>query len=227
MDAYRGQCRSTRISNHTEPIPRIRSRRKSTRMLGNQELRILQYNVQKSRDIVLASLFQNPRVLEYDILAVQEPWRNPFIATTYHPLKTHFQLTYLDDPTTRVCLYINKRIDPGTWSVSHISKDIISVTIRNPHSNGHLHIFNVYNELSTDTLSILADTMAARGPDEDMIVLGDFNLHHPSGRQHTDEPAKGQALSHSSRSLKTPNSSSSQRREPRPTDGRTENLRST
>lgn len=43
-------------------------------MVGHRELRILQYNVQKSRDVVLASLFQDPKVLEYDILAIQEPW---------------------------------------------------------------------------------------------------------------------------------------------------------
>ena len=49
-------------------------------MVGHQELRILQYNVQKSRDVVLASLFQNSKTLEYDILAIQEPWRNPFIS---------------------------------------------------------------------------------------------------------------------------------------------------
>lgn len=83
-------------------------------MIGNRELRILQYNVRKLRDIVLADLFQKPRVLEYDILAIQEPWRNTFIATSYHPLKTHFQLAYLDNATTRVCFYINKRIDPST-----------------------------------------------------------------------------------------------------------------
>jgi hypothetical protein len=78
------------------------------------ELRILQYNVQKSRDVVLASLFQDNKVLEYEILVIQEPWRNPFITTSYHPLKAHFQLTYLDDAATRLCFYINKRIDPGT-----------------------------------------------------------------------------------------------------------------
>jgi hypothetical protein len=83
-------------------------------MVGHQELRILQYNVQKSRDVVLASLFQDPRILEYDVLAIQEPWRNPFIATSYNPLKAHFQLTYLNDAATRVCFYINKRIDPST-----------------------------------------------------------------------------------------------------------------
>lgn len=83
-------------------------------MLGHQELRILQYNVQKSRDVVLASLFQDPKILEYDIIAIQEPWRNPFIATSYHPLKAHFQLIYLDNAGMRVCFYIQIRIDPRT-----------------------------------------------------------------------------------------------------------------
>ena len=160
-------------------MPHIRSQQPPAGMLGHQELHILQYNVQKSRDVVLASLFQNSRVLEYDILAIQEPWRNPFLATTYHPLKTHFQLTYLDDTATRVCLYINKRIDPGAWSVSYVSKDIISLTLRNPSSGRYLNIFNVYNEVGTDTLPTLADAVAALDPNSETIVLGDFNLHHP------------------------------------------------
>ncbi len=172
----------------------------TTEMLGHQELRILQYNVQKSRDIVLASLFRNPRVLEYDVLAIQEPWRNPFINTTYHPLKTHFQLAYLDDKSTRVCFYINKRIDLGAWSVTHASKDIASLEIRNPNSGKRLHIINVYNEVGTDTLETLADMMAAPEPDRDVVVLGDFNLHHPSGRQHIDGQAKDPVPNHSSRS---------------------------
>ena len=103
-------------------------------MTGHQELRILQYNVQKSRDVVMASLFQDSKILDYDILAIQEPWRNSFIATSYHPLKEHFQLTYLDNTETRVCFYIHKRIDPSTWSVSYVSKDIISLKLTNRHS---------------------------------------------------------------------------------------------
>lgn len=148
-------------------------------MLGHQELRILQYNVQKSREVVLASLFQNPRVLEYDVLAIQEPWRNTFTATSYHPLKTHFQLIYAPEAATRVCFYVNKRIDPGVWSVTSISKDITSLKISNPRSRKIIHIFNVYNEVTTDTLSILAEALGGLSSTSEMIVLGDFNLHHP------------------------------------------------
>lgn len=31
----------------------------------------------------MVSLFQDSKTLEYDILAIQEPWRNPFLATSY------------------------------------------------------------------------------------------------------------------------------------------------
>jgi hypothetical protein len=40
-------------------------------MLG---LRILQYNVHKSKDRVLIPLFEDERIADIDIIAVQEPW---------------------------------------------------------------------------------------------------------------------------------------------------------
>jgi ribonuclease HI len=148
-------------------------------MLDQHELRILQYNVQKSRDVVLASLFRDPKVLEYGILAIQEPWRNPFIATSYHPLKKHYQLTYMEDDNTRVCFYINKRIDPSTWRVSFISTDIVALKLTNHTLHNQLHIFNVYNEVATDTLSKLEEAIGDVDPADELLVLGDFNLHHP------------------------------------------------
>lgn len=39
-------------------------------------LNILQYNVHKSRDTVMATLLRDPQIAEYDVLAIQEPWRN-------------------------------------------------------------------------------------------------------------------------------------------------------
>ena len=148
-------------------------------MVVHQELRILQYNVQKSKDVVLASLFQDRWITEYDLLAIQEPWRNPFVATSYHPLKTHFQLAYLDDKETRVCFYINRRIDPSTWTVSFVTKDIIALEITHPTLHHSLSIINVYNELGTSTLQNLRETVTSLATGQECIILGDFNLHHP------------------------------------------------
>uniref|UniRef100_A0A1L7UN13 Reverse transcriptase n=1 Tax=Fusarium mangiferae TaxID=192010 RepID=A0A1L7UN13_FUSMA len=170
---------STKRQDNSESSSHTQCHSRLTLMVEHRELRILQYNVQKSRDVVMANLFQDNRTLEYDILAIQEPWRNPVIATSYHPLKTHFQLTYLDNAETRVCFYINKRIDSGTWCVSYISKDIILLKLSNPRIDKTIHIFNVYNEVGTDTISTLAEAIRELDPNSDTVVLGDFNLHHP------------------------------------------------
>lgn len=50
---------------------------------------------------------------EYDIIAIQEPWRNPFSDTTHHPAKDLFHLCYPameDGETARVCFFINKQL---------------------------------------------------------------------------------------------------------------------
>src|SRR5438046_41957 len=64
-------------------------------------LRILQYNVIKSKDIVMAPLLHDQQIIEYDLLAIQEPWRNPFDnSTTHHRLKDHFHLIYPEGDLT-------------------------------------------------------------------------------------------------------------------------------
>lgn len=42
-------------------------------MNKHNTLSILQYNVHKLRNIVIASMLRDPRIYEYDILAIQEP----------------------------------------------------------------------------------------------------------------------------------------------------------
>jgi hypothetical protein len=53
-------------------------------MITQNMLTILQYNVRKSKDTVMATLLRDPGIDKYDILATQEPWRNPFSDTTHH-----------------------------------------------------------------------------------------------------------------------------------------------
>ncbi|OAQ57920.1 reverse transcriptase [Pochonia chlamydosporia 170] len=57
--------------------------------------------------------------------------------------------------------------------------DIISLSIRNPCSGRSINISNVYNEVGTNTLSTLAETLDKVEPLTNTVVLGDFNLHHP------------------------------------------------
>ncbi len=55
--------------------------------------------------------FNNPRTLTYNVIAIQKLWINPEFFTTYHPHKDIFDLIYMDYVSTKVCFYINKRLD--------------------------------------------------------------------------------------------------------------------
>ncbi|KAK2922996.1 hypothetical protein FoTM2_017264 [Fusarium oxysporum f. sp. vasinfectum] len=78
----------------------------------------MEYNVRKSKDTVMATLLRDPDIGRYDILAIQEPWKNPFDTTTHHPAKDQFHLCYPDKDRNfpaRVCFFINKRLDHSRW----------------------------------------------------------------------------------------------------------------
>jgi hypothetical protein len=101
-------------------------------MNRHNTLSILQYNVRKSRDIVMATMLRDPRIHEYDILAIQEPWRNPYMATTHHPAKDVFHLCCPpgdEAGPARVCFFVNRRIDHKRWQVKEHNRDISSLTI--------------------------------------------------------------------------------------------------
>ncbi len=101
-------------------------------MNRHNRLNILQYNVRKSRDIVMASLLRDPQIDNFDIIAIQEPWKNPYTATTHHPAKNKFHLCYPTghtEGTARVCFFINKKIDQARWRFKERTRDICSIII--------------------------------------------------------------------------------------------------
>ena len=80
---------------------------------------ILQYNVHKSRDVVMATMLRDPRIHEYDILAIQEPWRNPFAATTHHPAKYLCCHAEEEAGPARVCFFGFSRVLRSDSTDSH------------------------------------------------------------------------------------------------------------
>ena len=63
--------------------------------------------------------------------------------------------------------------------MSFISKDIIALGFTNPATYDKVYIINVYNKTATATLSDLGEAIDRLGSYEKLLVLGDFNLHHP------------------------------------------------
>ena len=146
-------------------------------------------------------LLRDPYIKSYDILAIQEQWRNNFTPTTHHPLKDSFRLYYprLDnlEEKARVCFLVNKRFKPEDVEVLFHSGNFMTLTTNfslpeSIYSQQNIHVPNFYNQsdssnslLLDDPTSILSQTAIAANnlPYEvttDRVIVGDFNVHHPS-----------------------------------------------
>lgn len=151
-------------------------------MLEHQTISILQYNVNNSRTQVMIPLFETEGIENYDILAIQEPWRNPFQTTINNRIGQHFELLYMQNENTRVCLFINKRIEKKTYTHTFHSKNLISLKL-GIEDGRTLNIHNIYNPCkgSNEPNAIPSLRRALEeNPAEEHIVLGDLNLHHSS-----------------------------------------------
>jgi hypothetical protein len=60
--------------------------------MTNQAYQILQYNVMKSKDKVMASLLRDERIGDFDIIAILEPRRNPYSHTPHYPRSRSFHV---------------------------------------------------------------------------------------------------------------------------------------
>jgi exonuclease III len=155
-----------------------------------KELRILQHNVNHGKETTLASLLREPECKEFDILAIQEPWRNPFTTTGYNTQTSGFYLAYPPFLLARVCFYINKRLDTSKWTVTNHSEDMQTLTIKTEATGTQieevLQIHNVYNPSPASysskepgTIETLRKILETSVSETNHVVVGDFNLHHP------------------------------------------------
>lgn len=151
-------------------------------MIEKHSLTILQYNVNKLKDKVMIPFFEQLNTSTYDILAIQESWRNSFQHTTNNRLSQFFELSYMPHQATRVCFFINKKIALSTWNVIYHTPDFITLKIRTSNAR-RIHIHNVYNPCQhsgdPSLIPTIIDKLNGRGSNIEHILPGDFNLHHP------------------------------------------------
>ena len=143
-------------------------------------LRILQYNVQKSKNKVIVPLLDGPQE-PYNIIAVQEPWLNPLVATTYCPRDCLYNLVFSKEGRARTCLYINKDIPLDQWQAG-CEPDYSWVKLET--ELGPITVYNIYSETPETYRTIAWNTPIPRmlnaiQEQGNHIIVGDFNLHHP------------------------------------------------
>ena len=150
-------------------------------MLDTKTLRIVQYNVQKSKNKVQAPFINDPVTAPFDVVAIQEPWKNTFGNTSVQAGSVGFDLVYPDREAARTCTYVNKRIDPNHWTATIHGPDLITVSLRT--EQGKVNVHNIYlpppalNRAATErNIAMLDEALKMEG---DHVIVGDFNLHHP------------------------------------------------
>jgi exonuclease III len=148
------------------------------------ELRVVQYNVHKRKD-VMALLLRDPGAREIDIIAIQEPWLNTHAPATYCPSSCPFTPVFYEG-SKRSCLLINKKLDINQWEARFTNKDLSSVRLQ--CENKTIWVHSIYSQPPgsysaqardyDNPLENLATLLEEEGACHHLIV-GDLNLHHP------------------------------------------------
>lgn len=131
-------------------------------------------------------------------MAVQEPWSNPYQATTHHPQKDLYHLAWPSNEIPRetgrspvhVCMFIHKRINPRSIQIVNHSGTFQTVILKYRYESrdARLAIHNLYlspqhptvvEEVMTATQTLeLADQALTRYASHEQVLLGDFNAWH-------------------------------------------------
>ncbi|KAF7169867.1 hypothetical protein CNMCM6106_004754 [Aspergillus hiratsukae] len=119
---------------------------------------------------------------DYDILAIQEPAKNPSMHATYCDSNSTFRPLYPTNRHTRACFLINKKLPLAYWGVEFPGPDIAILTLR--LQGRTITVTNIYSQPTTaahvDETSPIYRLPEVLGRSGDHILLGDFNLHHPA-----------------------------------------------
>ena len=145
-------------------------------------LKLLQYNVQKSRIGVMIPLIEGNE--QYDIIALQEPWLNPQLQATYCPTSCPYTAVFPRTGRARTCFLVNKAILVSLWTQNpaHLTLDYCRITLQLPI--GPLTIHNIYSPtpltLYTTEWESPIDSMLeiVHSSAREHLIVGDFNLHH-------------------------------------------------
>ncbi len=134
----------------------------------------------------------------FNIFAIQEHWQNPHIHTTHNPSTSSFHLFYPPSADASVCFFLNKSLNPSSYSVAFPTPKYgyprlrssvewaRDVMIHNVYRTGNLSPTLLEHQhpdepLSVDTHEIFSHvSIAFSDTSAHHVLLGDFNIHHPT-----------------------------------------------
>ena len=149
-----------------------------------QNIAILQYNVNKSQPRT-HSILNDPTSLNYTMLTLQEQyWSEHTESSLIHHSWTLIESRRLPNKAPRSAIYINNsKLSSNAFQIIDIPlNDITAVTINTSNSPKPSLIINIYNPQDFDLITPLANYLQNNLDPDDydcIIIVGDFNLHHP------------------------------------------------
>src|SRR5437764_5979671 len=156
-------------------------------MIG--QIEIIQFNCGRSNHKITRPFLDAAAPETQIVLAIQEPAYNNRTKTTYCP--RGYALAFDADPMTKVCFMVSRSLHASQWSYQSHSRNVASLHME-IQDQRQLTIINVYNPRGTGprTQAWEAITQALDQAEGEIILLGDFNSHHPAwgGLQAATEP---------------------------------------
>jgi hypothetical protein len=144
----------------------------------------------------MVHLLADPRIFDFSVLAIQEPWHNPCDLTTHNSSIFSFHLFYPPPAETLVFSLVNKSLNTSSYSACFLTlkygylrlrsfveevRDIMNLNVYRMHNLPPTFSKNLPPDepLSLDTHEIFSYTSAAiSAASADYVLLGDFNIHH-------------------------------------------------
>jgi hypothetical protein len=94
----------------------------------------------------MAPLLADHRIAEFTVLAVQEPGQNPHMYTTQNPSNSSFHLFYPPSAEASVCFFVNKSLNPSSYSATFPSPKYRNLRLWSPVEGARdIMIHNVYH----------------------------------------------------------------------------------
>jgi hypothetical protein len=116
----------------------------------------------------------------YNVIAIQEPWLNPYNSTTYCLRSCQYNLIFPQTGRARICILVNKQILVAKW---RSGQEPDYCWIKLDLESGPITFYNIYSEIPGSYNTIAWNTLilqmleAIKAPGRHLVV-GDFNLYY-------------------------------------------------
>ena len=137
-------------------------------------IEVLYWNCANGKERVAQALHLEA---QYDIVAIQEPARDRHGDVAF-PGSSNYILVSQQGCNSRAVSFVHRRLDRTSWSHEE-GKDWVAIHFQT--ETGPVSVFNVYSPipLGNTWMSPVKDWAGQEPPHNKVVIVGDFNAHHP------------------------------------------------